>query len=50
MKEGGEIHLFISQRVRDLQEDKETIREISKKLGVDRSTIYRWRDAGYINI
>ena len=49
MRKGGEIHNFISRRVRDLQEDEQiSIKEISKRLGVDRSTIYRWREQGFI--
>lgn len=48
VKEGGEIQEFVARRVRDMAEDKETIHAMAKRLGVSRSTLYRWMDQGYI--
>lgn len=48
MKQGGEIQEFVSRRVREMREDKETVKAMAKRLGVGRSTIYRWMEEGYI--
>jgi transposase-like protein len=48
MRSEGEIVDFIQRRARDLEEEGVTVREMAKRLGVDRTTIYRWREKGLI--